>query len=123
MVEVKVESHKLDVASYRHTLHPFRSMPIAPSIPEIQNFLHLTLKIQGEGEKTMMLHNYRSREFHITSNGINPSSGFRDMVSTMSGPSAASFDKLRAMGKPIWGKWANYYHCAQPQILEKSIKL
>ena len=31
---------------------------------------------------TMILHNYRSRQFHITSNGINPSYGFRDMPST-----------------------------------------
>ena len=28
-----------------------------------------------------MLHNYRSRQFHITLNGINPSSGFKDMPS------------------------------------------
>ena len=28
---------------------------------------------------TMMLHNYRSRQFHRTSNGINPSSGFRGL--------------------------------------------
>ena len=28
---------------------------------------------------TMMLHNYRSRQTHITSNDINPSSGFRDL--------------------------------------------
>ena len=61
-----------------------------------------------------MLHNYSSRQFHITSNGINPSSGFRDMISTKSGPSAASFDTFWAMGKPMWGKWANYYGSAQP---------
>ena len=51
-------------------------MSIDLSIPEIQNFLNLTLKIQGEGEMAMMMHNYRSRQFHIISNGINPSSGF-----------------------------------------------
>ena len=77
-------------------------MSIGPSIPEIQNFQNLTLKIQGEDEMTMMLHNYRSRQFHITSNGINPSSGFRDMASTNSGPSVGSFDKIW-LGKPIWG--------------------
>ena len=42
-------------------------------------FLNLTLKIQGEGEMTM-LHNYRSGQFHITLNGINPSSGFRESL-------------------------------------------
>ena len=78
-------------------------MLIDPSIPEIQNFLEVTLKIQGEGEVTMMLPNYRSRQFYIISNGINPSSGSRDMDSTKSGPSATSFDKFWAMGKPTWG--------------------
>ena len=70
--------------------HPFRSMHVnRPSIIEIHKFLNLTLKIQGEGEIRMMLHNHRSRQFHITSNGINQS---RDMASTKSGPSTASFD-------------------------------
>ena len=87
-------------------------MSIDPSIPEI-HFLNLTWKIQGEGEMTMTLHNYRPRQFHITYNGINQSNGFRDMASTKSGPSAASFDKFWAMGKPIWGKWANCYDSAQ----------
>ena len=49
-------------------------MLISPSILEIQHFQNLTLKIQGQGQMTMMLHNYRSRQFHRTSNGINPSS-------------------------------------------------
>ena len=83
--------------------HSFRPTSIDPTIPEKQNFLNLTLKIQGEGEMKMMLHNYRSRQFHITSNGINTSTGFRDMASIKSGPSAASFDKFWAMGKAIWG--------------------
>ena len=75
-------------------------MSIDPSIPEIQYFLNLTLKIEGEGEMTMMLHNYTARKFHITSNGINLSSGFRDMASTKPGPRAASCDKFWAMGSP-----------------------
>ena len=136
MVEVKVESHKVGVASYwltslsfhvnlpshswdtafskfdlenprsrsgvRGTLkvtrwmyhpnysHPFRSMSIGPSIPEIQHFQNLTLKIQGQGQMTMMLHNYRSRQFHRSSNDINPSSGFRDTGSINFGPSVAN---------------------------------
>ena len=60
--------------------------------------------------------NYRSRQFHITSNGINPSSGSRDMTSTKSCPSAASFDKFWAIGKPTLGKWANYYDSTQLQV-------
>ena len=45
-------------------------MSIGPSNPEIQHFQNLTLKIQGQGQMTMMLHNYRSRQFHRTRNGI-----------------------------------------------------
>ena len=53
---------------------------------------------------TMTLHNYRSRQFHRTSNGINPSSGFRDMGSAKSGPSAAWFDKFLAHGQAHMGQ-------------------
>ena len=49
-----------------------------------------------------MLHNYRSGQFYRTSNGTNPSSGYRDMGSAKSGPSAASFDKFLA-------PWASPY--------------
>ena len=38
------------------------------------------------------------------------------MASKKSGPSAALFDKFWAMGKPIWGKWANHYDSAQLQV-------
>ena len=84
---------------HRFDSHPFRSMSIGPSIPKIQHFQNLTLKIQGQGQMTMMLHNYRSRQFHRASNGINSSSGFRDMG-------------FWPMGKPIW---ANDYDSAQLQ--------
>ena len=62
---------------------------------------------QGQGQMTMMLHNYRSRQFHRTSNGINPSSGFRDMGSTKSGPSTAWFDKFLANGQAHMGQMGN----------------
>ena len=81
-------------------------MSIGPSIPEIQHFQNLTLKIQGQ--MTMMLHNYRSRQFHRTSNDINPSSGFRDMGFAKSGPSVAWFDQ-------VFGQWASW-HGANGQI-------
>ena len=100
MVGVKVESHEVGETFYWLTSLPFRFMSIDPSIPEVRNFLNLTLKIQGESEKTMMLHKWRSRKSHITSNGTSPSSGFRDMASTKSGPSAALFDKFCATGSP-----------------------
>ena len=38
------------------------------------------------------------------------------MASTKFGPSDASFDKFWALGKPIWGKWTNYYSSVQLQV-------
>ena len=58
----------------------------------------------------MLLHNYRSRQFHRTQNGINPSSGFRDMGSTKSDPSAASFDKFLAQGQAHMGQITMMLH-------------
>ena len=84
-----------------------------PSIPEIQHFQNLTLKMQGQGQMTMMLHNYRSRQFHRTRNGINPSSGFRDMGSTRPTQVLPHLTSFWPRGKPIWGKWANNYDVAQ----------
>ena len=39
----------------------------------------------ANGQITMTVHNYRSRQVHETLNGVNPSSGFRDMRSAKSG--------------------------------------
>ena len=92
---VTVQSHNVGLISYRRTsisLHVIR-LPI----PEIQHFQNLSLKIQVQGQMTMM-NRCRSRQFHIISNGINPTSGFRDMVSAKSGPSATWFDKFLAHG-------------------------
>ena len=88
--------------------HPFHSMSIGPPIPEIQHFQNLTLKTKGQGQMTLMLHNYSSRQFHRTSNGINPSSGFKDMGSAKSGPSAAWFDKFLAHGQTHMGQMGKW---------------
>ena len=40
----------------------------------------------ANGKITMTVHNYRSRQVHETLNGLNPSSGFRDMRSAKCGP-------------------------------------
>ena len=85
-------------------LHPFCSKSIGPPIPEIQHLQNLTLKIKGQGQITLMLHNYRSRQFHRTWNGINPSNGSKDMGSAKSGPSAAWFDKFWADGQTHVGQ-------------------
>ena len=79
-------------------------MSIGPSIPGLQHFQNLTLKIQGQGQMTMMLHNYSSRQFHRTSNCKNPYSDSGDMGSAKSGPSAAWFDKFLAHGQAHMGQ-------------------
>ena len=108
MCEVTVQSHNLELTSYRLTslsLHGNR-----PSHSWDTAFSKFDLNIRGQSQMTMMLHNYKSRQFHRTSNCINPSSGFRDMGSAISGPRAAWFDKFLAhgpaqmgqMGKQLW---------------------
>ena len=89
----------------------------------IQHFQNLTLKIKGQGQMTLMLHNYRSRQFHRTSNGINPSSGFKDMGSTKSGPSAAWFDEFLAHGQTHMGQMGKWLWQCTTAGLEKSMKL
>ena len=79
-----------------HVNRPFHSRDTA--------FPKFDLKNPRSRSNNMMLHNYRSRQFHRTWNGINPSSGFRDMGSATSGPSAACFDNFGPLAKPIWGK-------------------
>ena len=74
-------------------------MSIGPPVPEIQK---LTLKIQGQGQITTTLHNYRSRKVHETLNWANPSSGFRDIRSAKSGPNLCQIWQ-------VFGPWANPY--------------
>ena len=50
----------------------------------------------------MTLHNYRSRQVHETSNGVNPSSGFRDMRSAKSWPNFCQIWR-------VFGPWASPY--------------
>ena len=57
---------------------------------------------EANGQITMTVHNYRSRQVHETLNGVNPFSGFRDMSSAKSGPNLCQ----------IWqvlGPWASPY--------------
>ena len=48
------------------------------------------------------MHNYRSRQVHETLNGVNPSSGFRDMRSAKSGPNLWQIWQ-------VFGPWASPY--------------
>ena len=54
----------------------------------------------ANGQMSMTVHNYRPRQFHRTSNGENPSSGYRDMGS-------ASLAAARPTARPP-GPWRQY---------------
>ena len=56
----------------------------------------------ANGQITMTLHNYRSRQVHETLNGVNPSSSFRDMRSAKSGPNLWQIWQ-------VFGPWATPY--------------
>ena len=68
------------------------------SIFKIWPWKSRVMKIKGQGQMTMMLHNYKSRQFHRTSNGINLSSGFKDMGSAKC-----------CLIWQVFGPWANPY--------------
>ena len=55
----------------------------------------------ANGQITMTLNNYRSRQVHETLNGVNPSSSFIDMRSAKSGPNS-------------WHIWQVFGPCASP---------
>ena len=56
----------------------------------------------------MTLQNYRSRQVHGTLNGVNPSSGFRDMLSSESGLICAKFDKFLTNGQAHMGQMGKW---------------
>ena len=99
---VTVQSHKVGLTSDRFTSLSFHVN--RPSYSGVTVFSKLTLKIKGQCQMTIMLLIYRSRQFHRTSNGTDPSRGFRDMGSAKSGPSAAWFDKFLAHGQAHMGQ-------------------
>ena len=79
------------------------------------------MKIEGQGQMTMMLHNYGSRQIYRTSNGINPSSSLRDMGSVKSGPSAAWFDKFLAHGHAHMGQISMTLHDYRSTQVHKTL--
>ena len=58
--------------------------------------------IWANGQITMTVHNYRSRQVHGTLNGVHPSNGFRDMRSAKSGPNLWQIWQ-------VYGPWASPY--------------
>ena len=59
-----------------------RSAKSGPNLWQIWQVFGLWASAYGaNGQMTMTVQNYRPRQFHRTSNGENPSSGYRDMGS------------------------------------------
>ena len=88
-------------------VHCHGHLPICPiwACPWAKNLSNLPqIGSRLCGQMALMLHNYRLRQFHRTSNGINPSSGFKDIGSAKSDPSAAWFDKFLAHGQTHIGQ-------------------
>ena len=75
---------------------------LAQMLPDLTSFWPMGKSIWANGQVTMTLHNYRSRQVHETLNGINPSSSFRDMRSTKSGPNLWQIWQ-------VFGTWASPY--------------
>ena len=82
----------------------FRDMRSAKSGPNLwqiwQVFGPWASPYGANGHMTMTVHTYRPRQFHRTSNGENPSSGYRDMDS-------ASLAAARPAARPP-GPWRQY---------------
>ena len=82
----------------------FRDMRSAKSGPNLwqiwQVFGPWASPYGANGHMTMTVHTYRPRQFHRTSNGENPSSGYRDMGS-------ASLAAARPAAHPP-GPWRQY---------------
>ena len=121
MGEVTVQSHNVGLTSYRLTSLSFHVN--RPSYSWDTAFSKFDIENQGSSQMTLMLHNCGSRQFHRTLNGINPSSGFKDMGSPKSGPSAAWFDKFLAHGQAHIGQMGKWPWQCTTWGLDNSTKL
>ena len=77
-------------------------------LPDLTSFGPWASPYGANGQMTIVLHNYRSRQVHKTLNGVSLSSNFRDMHSARSEPNHL-WRSFWPMGKPIWGKWAKFH--------------
>ena len=69
-------------------------------MPHLTSLGQWAIPYGANGQITMTVHNYKSRQVHKTLNGLNPSSGFRDQRSAKSGP------KLCQIWQ-VFGPWAS----------------
>ena len=93
----------------------FRDMRSAKSGPNLwqiwQVFGPWASLYRANGQMTMTVHNYRPRQFHRTSNGENPSSGYRDMGSASlaaARPAARTVTTIPLQPEGLRGKKPNF---------------
>ena len=90
----------------------FRDMRSAKSRPNLwqiwQVFGPWASPYGANGQMSMTVHNYRPRQFHRTSNGENPSSGYRDMCSaSLAAARPTARPPVRPPARPP-GPWRQY---------------
>ena len=124
MGEVTLQSQNGGLISYRLT---FLSLHVnRPSHSWDTAFSKFDLENQGSRSKDHDVAQLQVQTIHRTSNGMNPSSGFRDMGSARYGPSAAWFDKFLAHGLAHMGQITitvhNYRSRQVHETLNKSIQ-
>ena len=90
----------------------FRDMRSAKSRPNLwqiwQVFGPWASPYGANGQMSMTVHNYRPRQFHRTSNGENPSSGYRDMGSaSLAAARPTARQSARPPARPP-GPWRQY---------------
>ena len=80
-----------------------RSAKSGPNLWQIWQVFGPGVRPYGaNGQITMTVHNYRSRQVHETLNRVNPSSSFRDVSSAKSGPNLWQIWQ-------VFGPWASPY--------------
>ena len=114
MGDVTVQSKNVGLTLYRLKSLSFHGN--RPSHSWDTAFFKFDLENPGSRSNDNAMHNYMSRQFHITSDGINPSGGFRDTVPQIWPNFCLIWQVFGPWATPIWSKWANSYDVAQLQV-------
>ena len=107
--------HKiLNEVNRSSSFRDMRSAKSGPNLWQIWQVFGPWASLYGaNGHMTMTVHTYRPRQFHRTSNGENPSSGYRDMGS-------ASLAAARQPARPP-GPWRQYPSSPQGWGVKKNL--
>ena len=83
---------------------------LAQVLPDLTSLGPWASPYGANGQITIALHNYRSRQVHETLNGVNPSSSFRDMRSAKSGSNMWQIWQ-------VFSPWASQYGANGPMTM------